>query len=55
MLAGRVCVPFDPAKVDSFEPSAVPTIRYHPSFSSNRHHLSNNDSLKEGYQNYSVL
>ena len=28
MLAGRVCVPFDAAKVADFEPSAVPTIRY---------------------------
>ena len=27
-FAGRVCVPIDPVKVDSFEPSAVPTIRY---------------------------
>lgn len=28
MLVGRVCVPFDAAKVDDFEPAAVPTIRY---------------------------
>ena len=24
---GRVCVPFDPASVDSFDPEAVPTIK----------------------------
>jgi len=28
LFVGRVCVPIDPAKVDDFDPSAVPTIRY---------------------------